>query len=353
VRGAVVVTFVLLPWLTSCLKVDLAEIDPAEIETTLFLIGDAGEPDPREEGAPLDSIAVQAAIAPEKSIILYLGDNVYPAGMPELGRAERADAVRRLDSQITSVPQGARGLFIAGNHDWSDDGPFGLYAVRQQDQLISARSRGKDVRMLPSNGCPGPVSIDAGRLRLVVIDSQWWVHDFIVRDSASNCPTNVGAITRALREQVNAPGEGRIVLVAGHHPLITGGVHGGYCGVTGPFRRFGGNNQDIMSAVNRTMRDSLDAAFAEHPPLVYAAGHDHSLQVLKGSSARYLLVSGAGSYRKTTCAVRLRESYFVMQRRSGFMRVDIMRGKGVLLRVFRYNSRGIGGLGFSRWLEPR
>jgi hypothetical protein len=35
------------------------------------------------------------------------------------------------------------------------------------------------------------------------------------------------------------------------------------------------------------------------------------------------------------------------------MRLDIMKGKGVLLRVFKYSSRGLGGLAYSRWLEPR
>jgi hypothetical protein len=100
------------------------------------------------------------------------------------------------------------------------------------------------------------------------------------------------------------------------------------------------------------MRDSMESAFTSQPPLAYVSGHDHNLQVLKGGPpVRYLLVSGAGSQTKTECAVRLRESYFVSQHRSGFMRVDVMRGKGVLLRIFHYNSGGTGGLVYSRWLE--
>lgn len=87
---------------------------PEEIEITLFLIGDAGEPDPREVGAPLDSIYAQASLAPERSIILFLGDNVYPTGIPEEGQAEWADARRRLAAQVNAVPPGARGIFIPG-----------------------------------------------------------------------------------------------------------------------------------------------------------------------------------------------------------------------------------------------
>jgi hypothetical protein len=336
-------------------KVTLEELPPAEIETTLFLVGDAGEADPRQVGAPLDSLEAQAAVAPQRSIIVFLGDNVYPSGIPAEGAAEWADARRRLEAQVRAVPPGARGIFLPGNHDWSDEGPFGLYSIRLQERMIAALAQGRNVRLLPGNGCPGPAVLDVGRLRLIGIDSQWWLHSFIVRDSSSACPANtVATVTAALREQVRPPGEKRVVLVAAHHPLMTGGPHGGYCGVTGPFRRFGGRSQDIISSANRTMRDSLRSAFAGHPPLAYVAGHDHNLQVLRGGvNVNYLLVSGAGSPSKTECAVRLRESYYVSQHRAGFMRVDIMRGKGVLLRVFRYPPGRGGALVYSRWLELR
>lgn len=336
-------------------KVTLQELPASEIETTLFLIGDAGEPDPRQVGWPLDSLTSQAAAAPERSIIVFLGDNLYPSGMPAEGAAEWADARRRLEAQVNAVPQGARGIFLPGNHDWAEATAFGLYAVRLQEQMIGSLARGRNVRSVPSNGCPGPVSLDVGRLRLVTLDTQWWLHSFIVRDEKSACPANtMGEVTAALRQQVRAPGDARVVIVAGHHPLMTGGVHGSYCGVTGPYRRFGGRSQDIISSANRRMRDSIRDAFGERPPLVYAAGHEHSLQVLRGGlNVGYLLVSGAGAPSKLTCAVRLRESYYVSKYHAGFMRVDIMKGKGVLLRVFRYPAPSTGALAYSQWLELR
>ena len=335
-------------------RVTLQELPADQIETTLFLIGDAGEPDPRQVGAPLDSLAAQASVAPERNVIVFLGDNVYPGGVPAEGAAEWADARRRLEAQIRSIPPGVRGVFIPGNHDWANEGAFGLYSIRLQERMIASLAQGRNVRMLPGNGCPGPVSLDLGRLRLVALDTQWWLHSFIVRDSSSRCPTStMAAVTAELRTEVRPPGQGRVVFVAGHHPLMTGGLHGGYCGLTGPYRRFGGVSQDILSGANRTMRDSLRSAFTGQPPLAYVGGHDHTLQVLRGGrNVNYVLVSGAGSASKTECAVRLRESYYVTQHRAGFMRVDIMKGKGVLLRVFRYPAPASGALAYSRWLEP-
>jgi hypothetical protein len=347
---------VLMIWAgAGCHKVTLQEIAPEQIETTLFLIGDAGEPDPRQVGAPLDSLTAQASAAPERSIIVFLGDNVYPGGIPAEGAAEWADARRRLEAQVRAIPPGARGIFVPGNHDWADETAFGLYSIRLQAQMIASLAQGRNVRLIPGDGCPGPVPVDVGRLRLITLDTQWWLHSYIVRDSSSRCPTStMSAVTAALRSEVSPPGEGRVVIVAAHHPLMTGGAHGGYCGLTGPYRRFGGSSQDILSGENRTMRDSIRSAFADHPPLAYVAGHDHNLQVLRGGrNVNYILVSGAGSPSKTECAVRMRESFYVTQHRAGFMRIDILKGKGVLLRVFRYPATKHGALAYTRWLELR
>src|SRR5262245_10200315 len=340
---------------SSCAPPAVATPSPQDVETSLFLIGDAGEQDPREVGVPLDSLRAQAAVDPQRSVIVFLGDNVYENGIPEVGAAEYADARRRLVAQVRAVPPGTRAIFLPGNHDWGREEAYGLYSIRRQEELIDTLAGERDIRMLPGNGCPGPVSMDAGRLRLIMLDTQWWLHNYIVRDSASHCASmTIGNVTSALRRELKAPGTNRVVVVAGHHPLMTGGEHGGYCGVSGPFRRFAGLTQDVMSATNRRMRDSIESAFRESMPLVYAAGHDHSLQVLRsGRGEPYVLVSGAGSAGKVQCAVRLRESLYTSPHRNGFMRLDIMRGGGVLLRVFRFTSSGSGGVAYSHWLEPR
>ena len=332
------------------------DVKPEEIENTILFIGDAGEQDPRRRSSILDSLYSMASQAKERTTIVFLGDNVYPFGVPRDTSDYYDDARRRVLDQVNAVPAGVKAIFIPGNHDWQAAGPFGLYAVRLEERLLLqlARERGKDIRMLPGNGCPGPAAVEIGRLRLILLDTQWWLHDWIVKDERSNCPGDMGTVTANLREMVGSIQDGRVVIVAGHHPLMTGGEHGGYCGMTGPFRRLGGQSQDILSSLNRNMRDSLEAAFRVKPPVAYAAGHDHNLQVMKGAPAvQYLLVSGAGSPSKASCAVYLRESYYVSQHRSGFMRVDILKNKGVVLNVYDYTGGGDRGAPFARWLEMK
>lgn len=343
---------------------------PAEIVETVFLIGDAGEPDPRLPETALDSLAAQAAPLGSRATIVFLGDNVYPSGIADAGNSTYPDAVRRLDAQIKAVPSGATGVFVPGNHDWADGGiggllgsptaADGLYIVRRQAALIPQRPKnpGATVMMLPTNGCPGPFVLDRERVRLVLLDTQWWLHDYIVRDSLSDNPETgcstrtVAGVTQAIRDSLKTTRPGQSVIVATHHPLRTGGPHGGYCGAFALFRRWANTSQDLFGKHYTMMRDSVNSALASRPPLIAAAGHDHSLQVMRGRTSDYVLVSGAGSVGKGECAARLRQSLYVGQATSGFMRLDYAAGDSVLLRVYRYDDH-VHGEVYSRWLRDR
>ena len=343
---------------------------PATIVETIFLIGDAGEPDPRLPATVLDSLASQAAVVGPRATILFLGDNVYPSGTTEPAAPNYPDALRRLDAQIRAVPSGATGIFLPGNHDWADGGQGGffgaataadgLYVIRRAGALIPQRpkQRGATIMMLPQGGCPGPAVVDRERVRLVLLDTQWWLHNYIVRDSVSDdretgCTTHtVGEITQAIRDSLRTTRPGQTVIVAAHHPLRTGGPHGGYCGAFALFRRWANTSQDLFGKNYAMMRDSVNSALATRPPLIFAAGHDHSLQVMRGRTSSYVLVSGAGSLGKGECAARLRQSLYVGQATSGFMRLDFAASDSVLLRVYRYDSH-VQGEVYSQWLRGR
>lgn len=368
--GGFVLALGIIATVTNCRGPRVETPTPSEIVETIFLIGDAGEPDPRLPATVLDSLAVQAAAAGSRGTIVFLGDNVYPAGTVEPSAPNYADAQRRLDAQIRTVPSGGTGIFVPGNHDWADGGQGGffgaetaadgLFIVRRQTALIPRRPKnpGATVMVLPPNGCPGPVVVDKQRVRLILLDTQWWLHNYIVRDSASNdpetgCTTHtVGQVTQAIRDSLRTARPGQSVIVAAHHPIRTGGPHGGYCGAFALFRQWANTSQDLFGRNYTMMRDSVNRAMATRPPLIYAAGHDHSLQVMRGRTSSYVLVSGAGSIGKGECAARLRQSLYVGQATSGFMRLDFVAGDSVLLRVYRYDAH-VHGETYSRWLRDR
>jgi hypothetical protein len=94
----------------------------------------------------------------------------------------------------------------------------------------------------------------------------------------------------------------------------------------------------------------MDSALAPARPLVYAAGHDHGLQVIGGTSARYLLVSGAGTYGHLSRVTALDSTRFA-RLASGFMRLEVLRDRRARLAVTVVDEAGRGTEAFALWLQ--
>lgn len=350
---------------------------PAEqIDVTLFLIGDAGAPAAAPDSEPVLVALRAAAAAAPHPVIVFLGDNLYPHGMPDSATADRPEAERRLNEQLR-VPQatGARGIFVPGNHDWDRQGAEGWAAVRREEAFIAAARDARSV-LLPGGGCPGPAVVDLGSVvRLVALDTQWWLHDGSKpEDPASSCPADSPReVVDSLRAAVRGAG-GRVVVVVAHHPLESGGPHGGYfgwrehlfplralkswlwvplplIGSVYPIAREGGiSSQDVPSAAYRRMRAAVDSALAPSRPLVYAAGHDHGLQVIGGTSTAYVLVSGAGTYGHLSRVTALDSTRFA-RLASGFMRIEVLRDHRARLAVTVVDEAARATEAFALWLQ--
>jgi hypothetical protein len=270
---------------------------------------------------------------------------------------------------------GARGYLVLGNHDWARQGKEGWQAARRQELYVDSIGQGL-VAVEPGGGCPGPGVVDIGRrLRLVLLDTQWWLHQGPKPvDPASNCPADAEPeIVDSLRETLRSAA-GRLVIVAGHHPIATGGVHGGYFGwkdhlfplrlvVPGLWlplpligslypaaRQHGISSQDLQSRPYQRLIAAFRRAFARARPALYAAGHDHNLQVIAGGPARLELVSGAGIYGHSGRAVAIKGTLFA-RKASGFARLDIPRVGRARLAVLEVDREGRSHEVFSTWVE--
>jgi hypothetical protein len=356
------------------------------IEVAIFLIGDAGSK--AYDGEPvLQELALQSdSLRPVRQFVVFLGDNVYPRGVPPVGHPNRDDAERRLAAQVLAIRKGsAQGLLIPGNHDWDRQGRDGWNSIRRQDSLVR-RFGGGDVRLAPSGGCPGPDVIDLGtHVRLIALDTEWWVHnDVKPYGDSSPCPTKTeeevaDSLAGALRDKGQ-----RLAIVLTHHPMRSGGTHGGaftlgdhifplrnwkpwmwlplpVIGSLYPFaRQMGISNQDVTGSRYSRMRLAFERAFYQQPPLVIASGHDHDLQVIRGGRsgitwAGYQLVSGAGILGHES-VVRNVEGSLFKREAAGFMRLDVTRDGRVRLSVTTVVPEGTRPAGesaevFSLWLK--
>jgi len=297
----------------------LAGAQSPAITHSIFLIGDGGElyvkDDPISRRLPR-----HLASAPGDVIVLFLGDNIYPAGLPDRGHKHYAIAEQSLSTQVGWISKaGVRGIFIPGNHDWQHWGRKGWdYILNQQAWLDSLRD--PRITSLPRNGCPGPVQIPLNaHTRLVILDTQWFLHKWEKPTDRGTCGvTNLEEVMLEVEEIFRSNPDERFIIAA-HHPLITYGEHGGVFtwkahlfplhNKTRPrlylplpvlgsiyvlYRSWIGHRQDTPHPQYKQFGRALQRIMRAYPNTLYAAGHEHALQYIVKDNIHYV-VSGSAS----------------------------------------------------------
>jgi hypothetical protein len=106
-------------------------------------------------------------------------------------------------------------------------------------------------------------------------------------------------------------------------------------------RSRGISRQDASSRVYRRMVAAFRRAFADAPPALYAAGHEHNLEVIAQRGAPLELVSGGGIYGHSGRAARIRGS-LLARKASGFARLDVPYTGPARLAVLEVDRPGHG-----------
>jgi len=304
--------------------------------TNIFLIGDAGMP--HEDGtAPkaLGKLQSQFHKADKNDLLLFLGDNIYPKGIPLKGKKNIQKAEKALNFQLEVAKTFPGSVyFIPGNHDWYS----GLKGLKLQEKMVEA-ALGKNT-FQPENGCP----IEKVKLNddtvLLIVDSHWYITNW------NNHPTmndDCDIKTREdfleeFRSEIKKA-RGKITLVAIHHPMFTNGPHNGRYDVKEHMKPVpvlgtiknairstsGIVNADLSNQFYNELRKNLVAAAQQNENVIFLSGHEHSLQYLEVDNVAQV-VSGSGS--KVT-AVRMRNPNNYGHAVPGYALLNITKDKTV------------------------
>ncbi len=329
---------------------------------SLYLIGDVGDDTTGSNPVLRGLKAKLDAHDPQDAGVVFLGDNIYPAGLHKKSHESRAEDELRINVQLDAVKDfEGRVVFIPGNHDWNHYSEGGQKQLRRQEKYIQKYlDRGNTFR--PSKGCPGPDVVElAPGLILVLLDTQWWLHPFErASGEKDGCDVRTPQELIAQFKDVLKKYRDQNVIVAGHHPLVSNGNHGGHftlkdhlfpltavssgayipmpvIGSLYPlYRRFLGHRQDIAHPIYRDMQRQLMAAMNEYENVIYAAGHEHNLQYALDVTTHYI-VSGSGS--KTTHVQHGSDISFGAEQR-GYARVRYYANGEVWTDFFSQEDNG-------------
>lgn len=349
-----------------------------DISQRILLIGDAGEPFSEEREPVLEALEIQAMILPQKTIIVYLGDNIYPYGLDDPDSELRIISESRLNEQISVAENsGAKAVFVPGNHDWDQGGSEGWARILLQEEYIKDKSD-SNITLYPGGGCPGPYIEDYENLRMIYIDTQWWLHPHNKPNpDNSNCPqATEDEVLAALDSALSTAGE-RFVIINAHHPFATHGPHGGFfpwadhlfpllhlninlwiplpiIGSLYPVARMlGVSPQDLSNGLYKNLIAKMEGVLRKHKNWTFAAGHEHSLQVLKGVNGNYYLVSGFGTSIHHG-EVTVGDDTVYSDSEEGFMQIDVLKDGRARLAVFQVDEKTGNWLEiFAMWLNEK
>lgn len=284
-----------------------------------YLIGDAGYANEPNSQNLLQIVSDKLALEGENTTLFYLGDNIYPLGMPTDKKSEeRKDAEASLNAQmaLAKIFPG-KTLFIPGNHDWY----HGYNGLKEQEKLVKDKL-GKGA-FLPPKGC-GITDVEINdKITLIAIDSQWYIEDW------DNYPTINDDCTIKTREDLFKELESRLnknqdktIVLAIHHPVMSNGAHGGQFSVRKQLyplkykvpmpvigsviniarRASGYSTQDLQSRVYSTLANRVKAMIQGRDNVVVISGHDHNLQYIHHNNI-HQIISGAGSKKEAAKTV--------------------------------------------------
>ncbi len=319
------------------------------IESTFYLVGDAGYAKKGESTEGLSMLNKVLDTAKTKNdYLIFLGDNIYPKGMPKKNTPERSLAEHRINAQIEAVKnfQGDV-IFIPGNHDWYANGVEG---VKRQEKYILSKT-GKKVSLLPSKGCPIESITVSDKVQLLLLDTQWYLANW------DKNPTVNDDCEIKTREKFFLEIEGEVkkhskktIVIAMHHPMFTNGPHGGKYSfdkhifpskkkiplpILGSLatliRAQGGvTAQDLSNVHYNGLMRRLSTMTRGVDRVVFASGHEHSLQYIDSPGGKQI-VSGSGS--KVSAAALGKDGEFSYPGQ-GFAVLDVFKNGASNVRFF-------------------
>ena len=326
--------------------------------TRILLIGDAGKLT-NEKISGVEKARSLFKINDGKTSVIFLGDNIYENGLPDLSAKNYEEKRKVLDEQIGLVKgTNAKAWFVMGNHDWNEGKEGGLEHVRNQQQYIESLQL-SNVEVMPKNGCPGPLEVMMNdKVVLVFMDSQWWLQQAEKPGISSDCESQTQEeVINSLKEIISIHSD-KLLIVAMHHPFYTHGPHGGYYtlkqhifpftdvkpGLFLPMPLIGsvypitrglfGTPQDIHHPNYRTLIHDVEEVLKSHPNVIHVSGHEHSLQFLQKENISYI-VSGSGA--KTTRVKKAKHSLFAAKEK-GFASLEITQSGKVTVNYYGETS---------------
>lgn len=320
------------------------------ITQSVYLIGNTSQ---EIQGDALTQLRTWFTNTKEEFTVLHLGDII--------GGKNDSVKLKELVSLVNGAPNG-KIYFIPGDKDWDNSHRNGWEAVKKLEKQVTAVS-GQEKMFLTSSGCPGPEVLDLpGNVRIIAINSQWWMHPYSKPTSADNeckCRTEQDFLDEL--QDIIGDSEGKNILIAAHHPVLSYGNYGGRIPLkrhlfpfpesTGlqnvpmpvlgtiyaAYRQNVGTPRDMAYPAYERYIKGMENIFLRNSDIIYASSHEYNLQ-LNYMGGNYHVISGSLVKRET---VGKGVETLFSKSDKGFSKLEYYSDGSIMLRFFHFTKNGI------------
>ena len=316
------------------------------VDKTVYLIGDTGEmPEELSDGMK----ALQTHFkdnSTDNTVLVFLGDNVYPDGFPTEKGSWQDRAKKILDHHFEVLENyDGETYFLSGNHDWRKE------KVKRIDNQKDYIEDNSNAEWMPKVSCGLDGEDLSDEVYLITIDSQWLLEDWdkspLVNKKCDQIKTRAQFYEEFETELKK--NQNKTVIVTMHHPLLDYGVHGGVipprkhlfpiskpiplpglATVLALARSAGVSAQDINNKAYQDMKNRLVTITNRWNKVVFASGHEHALQYIEREGIKQI-VSGSGSKQSF---IKAKAGTKFKAPKQGFAQLDIYKNGKTNLKFY-------------------
>ena len=335
--------------------------NPKTISHTFYLIGDAGNAEDPKSKKLLDVLEDRLEKADSSSTLIFLGDNVYPDGIPKSNDPNRNAAEEKLKAQLAITKKfKGKTIFIPGNHDWHN----GIDGLTAESKIVNDYLHSKTA-FEPKNNC-GIDHIDINPdVALIVIDSEWYLENWDKHPTINeNCDIKTrDQFFNELESQITR-NQKKTTIIAMHHPLLSNGEHGGQFSIQKQiyplnakvplpiigtainfFRKTSGvSRQDLQNKKYNTFIKRIKTLIGDKNNIVVVSGHDHSLEYIDSGHFKQI-ISGSGSKEEAARAIHKNDFSFG---HNGYAMLQVLKNGASKVSFYGLDQKGKEALLFKQ-----
>ncbi len=319
-------------------------------------IGDAGK---KEEAQQVISEHAATHILQNKTTVVYLNKNKYPQGDNDAAARKTYDWQSRLRLQYEPMrKRGAGVFFISGNYDRSktgivDPGKKAIIRSYREAELDSL------FWMVSHNACPDPLEINlSDSLVMIVFNSQWWLYPAENEniEGECDCKTKLDVLDRL--DELRYKNQDKFILLASLHPLQSFGNRSSkarlkdhifpltalnkalYIPLPGAgtlyrfFHSAFAKQDNAKHPLYKDMAGRVRAVFDSVPNLIYVAGEEYGLHLMKDKQVQLLIGPGARHVR----ARKGKQTLFA-DTHPGYAVIDLLQDNNMHVELYNYEDK--------------